>query len=450
METSDAPLTYKVYRRRWFMMTLYCLASASNALLWITFSPINTLVQSYFGISAAAVNALSIVFLAAYIPFSFASNWVFSKYGTYVGIVLASVLDCFCGLLRFLSTESNSNARGNHPYAVLMAGQALGAIAQPFFTNAPALLASRWFPTSERDVATVIMSLANPIGIAIGSVLPTAYVVGDDVGVDMFDLLLVEFIITAVILIIIGLLFRDKPPTPPSNSECLKAEQKMPLKDELKMLFTNRQYLILFVSFGTGLGFFNALTTLVEQLTDKSGYSTDDASLFSGLLIGCGLIASIIVGLVLDRTHFYNSFLKGLFVLGGIFILVFVLLIRPNYSGPLAFIFAAMGATMLPLLPVSFECAAECTFPVREDMSTGGLMSAGQLTGIVFIVVLGKLLDRQPQYESYVFEPAYILIVVCIGLCVLGILFFKGKYLRLAADQERKASQQVSSSTDLL
>ena len=44
------------------------------------------------------------------------------------------------------------------------------ALAQPFFTNAPAKLATEWFSVEQRGLATTLGAMFNPIGIAIGQV----------------------------------------------------------------------------------------------------------------------------------------------------------------------------------------------------------------------------------------------------------------------------------------
>lgn len=49
-------------------------------------------------------------------------------------------------------------------YTVTLLGQMSGAMAQPFYMNLPAALASLWFPQRERDIATIIASLTNPVG----------------------------------------------------------------------------------------------------------------------------------------------------------------------------------------------------------------------------------------------------------------------------------------------
>ncbi len=49
--------------------------------------------------------------------------------------------------------------------------QVLCGLGQPFFTNAPAKLATEWFGVKQRAVATTVGAMFNPIGIALGQVL---------------------------------------------------------------------------------------------------------------------------------------------------------------------------------------------------------------------------------------------------------------------------------------
>ncbi|CAK8988237.1 Solute carrier family 49 member A3 (Major facilitator superfamily domain-containing protein 7-a) (Major facilitator superfamily domain-containing protein 7-b) (Myosin light polypeptide 5 regulatory protein) (MYL5) [Durusdinium trenchii] len=420
------------FKARWLTLALFCMSTATNAMLWITFSPINSVTQTFYGVSAAEVNVLSIVYLAAYVPVSLGTNFVFNRLGLRFGIVLACALNVLSGLVRWLSTESNESQRGASAFTILVIGQTFGAMAQPFFTNSPAKLGAVWFPAEERDLAVAVAALFNPIGIAVGTVLPAFYTFDNDDKVRMYDLLLMELIITVLVLVLVGLLFKAKPPVPPSLSELNKGD--LDVVKEMKDLVRNRNFMILFVTFGTGLGFFNALTTLVEQFVEKSGYTTDDASQFSALLVGCGIVNAIAMGIVMDKTHKYRELLRGTFVVAGILVVAFVLVLRPNNFVAIAFVFGMMGAAMLPLLPIALESAAECTYPVSEDLSTGWLVSAGQVTGIFFIVVLGNMLESQPVYTTYTFEPTYIVIVVCTAFFCVGAQFFNGQYLRLEAE----------------
>ena len=54
-------------------------------------------------------------------------------------------------------------------------------------------------------------------------------------------------------------------------------------------------------------------------------------------------------------------------------------------------LFALLGFVVLPMLPTTLDAAGEATYPVSEDVSSGLLMTAGQLSGIVFVYVLQAL-----------------------------------------------------------
>lgn len=54
------------------------------------------------------------------------------------------------------------------------------AIGQPFLNIAPAKLAASWFGKDERVIAITIASSFQPIGVAVGYVLPAFYVTQAD------------------------------------------------------------------------------------------------------------------------------------------------------------------------------------------------------------------------------------------------------------------------------
>lgn len=52
----------------------------------------------------------------------------------------------------------------------MILGQSLAALAGPMYNSLPPALAAAWFSLSERDIATAIGSLFNPLGNAAGQV----------------------------------------------------------------------------------------------------------------------------------------------------------------------------------------------------------------------------------------------------------------------------------------
>lgn len=149
-------------------------------------------------------------------------------------------------------------------------------MAQPFFTNSCAKLAGDWFPSNERNICTTISSMSNPIGIAVGQLLPTLIVFGDNQN-EFSALLLYEMIICVVPCILAILFFRKHPKHPPSiaasNRNMLKELRANAdddnegeagfsfasmhyLKDSIA-LFSNFEFVKLLIGFGLGLGMFN-------------------------------------------------------------------------------------------------------------------------------------------------------------------------------------------------
>ena len=74
------------------------------------------------------------------------------RHGLRLSLVAGAALQCFGGWLRYLGTV----LLHDWGFTVLLLGQGLAGLAQPVFTNAPAKLAGEWFPSSERELATVV------------------------------------------------------------------------------------------------------------------------------------------------------------------------------------------------------------------------------------------------------------------------------------------------------
>ncbi len=249
--------------------------------------------------------------------------------------------------------------------------------------------------------------------------------------------------LTTVLLILI---FRSCPPSPPSSSE--EHHQSINLKEDLINLLTNRHYLILLLGFTFGLALFNSMTTLLFQLIQPSGYSSEDAGIYGAVVILAGLLNAFLIGILMDKTHAYRLLLKLLLIGAcgsGIF---FVLILQPNELYPLGVSIGLMGFFLLPLLPVSFECAVECTYPIRAEWSTGLLMCSGNILGGIFIFVLGYLIKLDPIYK--ILTPASIFILVFFVLSASILFFYRGPYLRL--EHERKAvnkDYQISANVNI-
>lgn len=149
---------YRVYRIRWIQLIVYVLGTFANAIISMTFAPIETETATFYNITTTQVNSLAIIFLFLY-PFgTILSIWLSKTLSMRMIICIGSVLNMGV-FIRLLSLIKQIN-----PFISLIIGQLFPGIGAPFFLNSITLFASRWFSPSQRDIATSICSMANPLG----------------------------------------------------------------------------------------------------------------------------------------------------------------------------------------------------------------------------------------------------------------------------------------------
>eukprot|EP01095_Lingulamoeba_sp_RSL-Kostka_P005943 TRINITY_DN1811_c0_g1_i2.p1 TRINITY_DN1811_c0_g1~~TRINITY_DN1811_c0_g1_i2.p1 ORF type:complete len:367 (+),score=99.90 TRINITY_DN1811_c0_g1_i2:310-1410(+) len=310
------------------------------------------------------------------------------KGGLRTGIIIGAVGTLISALLRPCAPKNW--------FWLLFIAQTIGAIVQPFILNAPPLIAANWFPDKERALATTIASVANPVGVAVGFVMPPL-LVGDNDRVEL--LLLVQGIIVAIMCVVVIIFVREKPPTPPSFSQ-IDSEETSLLKS-LFVLMKDRNFWIVFITFGIGLGVFNTLATLLQQLVNGPPYNYEDwqASVFGALVILFGIVGSGICGFLVEKYRVYKYVLLGTYFLSTIFLVLFTLLLAPDRFWIYTVLCSAIGLTMMPLLPISLELVVEITYPIGEGITAGLLMANGQLVGIPLIVLGGNLIKNGHTIE---------------------------------------------------
>jgi predicted MFS family arabinose efflux permease len=158
VDTLQETAHLRVYGIRWIQLLVYVLATFANALHGMTFAPIEKQTTEFYNISTTQVNALAIVFLFLYTAGTILSIGLSRKYSLRVIMIIGSILNLgvFIRLLSLIKPHQG--------YPAILIGQLFPAIAAPFFLNSTALFAARWFAPSQRDIATAIGSMANPLG----------------------------------------------------------------------------------------------------------------------------------------------------------------------------------------------------------------------------------------------------------------------------------------------
>ncbi|EME45672.1 hypothetical protein DOTSEDRAFT_71389 [Dothistroma septosporum NZE10] len=420
--------SYRLYKRRFLGLAQLVLLNIVISWDWLTFAAISSTAADFFRVSESAINWLSTAFLFAFAAAAPATVWVLNRYGPKPSILVASALTLIGNWIRYAGTRV-----GNGHFGVVMFGQILIGLAQPFVLASPSRYSNVWFSDTGRISATAVASLANPFGGALGQFIGPLFV-GDPAEVRLVPQMVLYTAIISSVAALPAPLISSKPPTPPSATAAL---EKLDLGQALRQLPRNGSFSLLMMPFAVYVGFFNATSSLINQIFEPYDFSETEAGIAGGILIIVGLVASAIVSPIIDRTKKYLATVKTL--VPGIAACYILLIFMPgtrSLPGPYV-VCALLGATSFSLLPVALELLSVVTLPVSPEVSSVIAWTGGQILGAIFIIIM----DALEAYDGWHGEPRGTMIrglifeavIACIA--VPFVLFLgTGRFRRIAFD----------------
>lgn len=204
---------------------------------------------------------------------------------------------------------------------------------------------------------------------------------------------------------------------------------------------------MLFIPFAIYIGFFNSISSLLNQIMEPFGFSETDAGIAGALLIVPGLVGAAVISPLIDRTKAYLLAIRVEVPLIAICYLAFIWAPpTAEVAAPYA-ILAILGIASFSLMPVVLEYLIEVTHPISPELTSTLCISGGQLFGGIFIIISGALVDGPDggaggsapynMQRALWFQAAVALAVVPLPLC-LG-LFGRKAFIRLRRVEEDKA-----------
>jgi len=169
----QSPQTPHTYRRRYLILFQLSLLNILVSWSWLTFAPVSATTATFFGVSLSSVNWLSTGFLFAFVAATPATLFTLNRYGPRGAIIVASVLVAVGCWVRYAGTRAGSDREGGR-FGIVVLGQVLIGLAQPFVLAAPTRFSEMWFTEKGRIAATAVASLANPFGGAVSLPLNAA------------------------------------------------------------------------------------------------------------------------------------------------------------------------------------------------------------------------------------------------------------------------------------
>jgi len=212
---------------------------------------------------------------------------------------------------------------------------------------------------------------ANMIGISIGLFIPSLFYDEFETDKNIFQeqtnkYLWANAIITTCACIPVLLLMKEKPRNPTSNSEFNK--EVLSFMESLKLLIKNKSFIYLLLYTAGIMGYFNVYGTIINEVFDKYGITANETSLIGTLSMIGGIISSIVLSVILDKTKSY----KKVFVILNLFSILFHILMslsmeifaRDNVYILTMIFWVLINVNVVPVLSIFQDYACELTYPV--------------------------------------------------------------------------------------
>lgn len=429
---------YKVYKRRFFGLAQLVLLNVVVSWDWIAFAPVSTTAAQYFGRSESDINWLSTAFLFAFCVGSPATFWVLHRRGPKAAIVVAASLTLVGNWIKYGATRANN-------FPGTMVGQLIIGLAQPFVLASPTSYSNMWFSAGGRTTATALASLANPFGAALGQLISPFWA---DEPREIPSMILYVSIISSVASVP-AFFIPAKPPSPPSAGAAGPDHMdRASLRHDMHTLLRSPEFYLICVPFIVYVGFFNAFSSLINQVLEPYGFSETDAGIAGAILIVVGLVCAAISSPIIDRWKFYLTYIKCAIptLAAG-----YLILIWAPQTRSLAYVdvvCAVLGAASFGLVPVALEYLVEIHYPLGPELGSSLCWCGGQLLGGIFIVIMDALKDSESadpprnMKRALIFQAVFAVAVVPIPLC-LGLFGRKEQVRRRRWDADRSRPQET-------
>ena len=135
----------------------------------VGFSSYAAQIVTAYGIKAWPVFIVVVLPGLVYAPTNLPAFWFFARYKVHQLLICAALMQVLGGWIRTLSFVDDENYSGT--YWMLVFGQFIFFVANPFILNSISIIANMWFAEEERARAMAIAGLMAPLGSLLGSFL---------------------------------------------------------------------------------------------------------------------------------------------------------------------------------------------------------------------------------------------------------------------------------------
>ena len=344
----------------------YGLLAACTQLLWLTFAPITTQAHRAMGVSAGAVGDLAGIFPLMYVILALPSGrWLDARFGQ--ALSAGAILTGAGGLLRLAGPAS---------YGWVLAGQFVVAAGQPLVLNSITKIAARYFPAQERTAAISIGSVALFAGV-LAAVLSGAPLL-DAGGLRLLLTAQATLAVVAAVWVVVSV----RTPATFHGDPAVAVSLGWLRGDRFMWLLAG----LLFV----GMGVFNAVATWLQTILGHFGRG-GAAGYLIAIMTAAGIAGAAVLPQAVARLDRRRAMLQAAVAVTVVAFLAIAALHNAAFIGCVLFV---EGFVLLAALPVVLDWSELHAGPERAAAAAGFLLLAGNLGGVVLVLIVQGLIGN--------------------------------------------------------
>ncbi len=286
---------------RWVVLAVFGLALFTQALLWLTFAPLETGTQTALGVGHFAVRLLALVDPIAFILLAAGIGLLADRRGFRFTVTLGFSLMAPAAVGRSLILHLHP--AGAALYYPLLAMQIILSAGAVCCVACILQMPVKWFPESQRAKVTGLTSMSLLLGNAL--VFPLAAWLGNvpaaatqrEAQIALGRVLDVFAAITLVAAAAFLLLVKADPPAPLGAGET----HAMPDRRVVRQLFKLADFRAIALLFFWGLGLYGGLMVTMEKMMRFHGFDARFAAIVGGGLTFGGILGTLVLPSVSDR-----------------------------------------------------------------------------------------------------------------------------------------------------
>lgn len=388
---SQQVTTYKVYKRRWYILMLFSLLACLQCLVWNTFGPIDRSIKYAYNWSDATVAMMAnwgtIMFVLTVAPLC----WLLETKHLRVTTLTVSFFVALGTVLRVISTNDTVFLVSAHLGAIL------NGIAGVTIMAAPPAISAVWFPPKQRTTATCINQVFNQLGNGVAFTLGPYLVPDNNLNsTESTDRQAVKnetrwymgLDATVGVLLFVAFLayFPKGPPSPPSASSTVPRTN---FKQGIKDLCKNKNVWLCTFGYSVAGGINGAWQAVMTVNFAPLGVNDEESGRIG--LVTCFVCCLIAVAVAYFTDHIRKHIkitLMILLVLASCCFIWLTLLcdkIIPFRLWQL-YVSTVCGVSFtFAQAPLFFEYTVELSYPAPEGLVGGFLTGFNNLVGFVFL-----------------------------------------------------------------